>query len=1001
MLDKEIQFFCKIVQDGDGAYEEKDYLCGTMMRKTFLPLLLLLASVWAGHASDGAFRHYTSRDGLSSNTVQALIQDRTGLVWMGTASGLDSFDGREFIHHAFPAGEDDYVRQLFQDASGLLWIGTENAVFRYDMTSPPERVAEIPDALVTGFAQDRDGAVWIAVWGKGVYRYADGTFTQFLDGQQVEGLLVDRDGRLWVANQSARQGLSLYNAASRTFSEPNLVFQGCQPTRICALDVDEEGDLWLGTWDRGIYRLEIDTRTVFLAVPPGEGLDHVHTLTHDFPLHLLVGSDDGLLSVNPLTGERTHYRSDRSDPASLSSKFVYPIVRDHEGGLWIGTYYGGVNYLPPTAGQFSSLSLAELARGGEDFVVSCLCEDPDGTIWVGSDNGGLFRYDPLRKTATRLPEPFSSLNVHALLRQGEYLWIGTYSQSLFRLHVRNGTVRQFGAGDGLGDPSTYALFVDSRGNFWVGTQSSACRFDPSTDRFVKEWNTDAWIGNVAEDDGGSLWFATAQNGLLQRSPDGTWTEWPARPGGLPANQVHCLQPAQHGIYAGTKKGLVLIQDGEITPVVPDLDVRYVFRDRNTLWLACPSTVVHYYPEGGRQEQFGANDGIRGGEFSPAAGLVAQDGTLYLGTTEGFVSFHPGRVRENDVPPPILFTRFLASSQEGAENVFLTQGMQDIVLSWRERDLRISFAALSYSAPEKIRYAYRLEGLDEDWKGLGNQNFVALNRLPAGKYRLQVTATSNSGLWNDEGADVSFTIRPHPLLSHVALVLYALLVAAAFYLGGRWWLKRKERKAQARYEEQLGAAVSLVKEEERDDRIRFLSALSDQLDAPLSGIGLQLERLKQHPKGDSKGDLSVIEKNHRMLRTIVTNLRQQRDALSGGKETEEKEETPDRQEDFLLRLDRLITENIANPDLSVEFLAREMAISRSGLFAKTKELSGETPNKLINQARLNLAAKLLTEGRHSIGEICYMTGFSSPSYFSKSFFAQFGVTPHDWTQLNDE
>ena len=972
-----------------------------MIKKMILQVLLLLAFSGAGQAAESAFRHYTTRDGLSSNTVQALIQDRAGLVWMGTASGLDSFDGREFIHHAFPAGEDDYVRQLFQATDGTLWIGTESAVFRYNMDNLPERVPEIPEALVTGFAEDRDGALWIATWGKGVYRYADGVYTQFLDGHQVEGLLVDLAGRLWVADPSAEPGLVLYNAASRTFSAPNLVFQGCRPTRICALDVDEEGDLWLGTWDLGIYRLETDTRTVFPAIPPGEGLEHVHSLTHESPLHLLVGSDDGLLSVNPLTGERTHYRNDRSDPASLSSKFVYPIVRDHEGGLWIGTYYGGVNYLPPTAGQFTSLSLSDLVRGNEDFVVSCLCEDPDGTVWIGSDNGGLFRYDAVRNTAVRLPGLLSTLNIHALLRQGEYLWIGTYSQSLFRLHVRTGAVRQFGADDGLGDPSTYALFVDRGGTLWAGTQSSACRLDPSTGRFVKEWDTEAWIDGIAEDEAGSLWFSTAQNGLLQRTPDGAWKEWPARPGGLPANQVHCLLPTPQGLYAGTKKGLVRLHDGEISPVVTDLDVRFIFRDGNTLWLACPSTIVHYYPNGGRQEQFGANDGIRVGEFSPSAGLVAQDGTYYLGTTEGFVSFYPGRVRENDIPPPVLFTRFLASGQEGAENIFLKQGTEDIILSWWHRDLRISFAALSYSAPEKIRYAYRLEGLDDNWKGLGNQNFVALNRLPARKYRLQVAATNNSALWNDEGAELSFTIRPHPLLSNVAVILYVLFLAALFYLAGRWWLKREERKAQARYEEQLGAAVSQVKEEERDDRIRFLSALSDQLDAPLSGIGLQLDRLKEHPMWEAKGDLSILEKNHRMLRTIVTNLRQQRDALSGGKRQDEAEAAPDPQEDFLLRLDRLITENIANPDLSVEFLAREMAISRSGLFAKTKELSGETPNKLINQARLNLAAKLLSEGRHSIGEICYMTGFSSPSYFSKSFYAQFGVTPHDWTQLSDE
>ena len=111
--------------------------------------------------------------------------------------------------------------------------------------------------------------------------------------------------------------------------------------------------------------------------------------------------------------------------------------------------------------------------------------------------------------------------------------------------------------------------------------------------------------------------------------------------------------------------------------------------------------------------------------------------------------------------------------------------------------------------------------------------------------------------------------------------------------------------------------------------------------------------------------------------------------------------PDKDEDFLMRLDRIINDNIANPELSVAFLAQEMAISRSGLFAKAKELSGETPNKLINQARLNTAAKLLTEGKHTIGEICYMSGFSSPSYFSKSFVSQFGVTPHEWARMHKE
>ena len=951
-------------------------------------------------ASDYAFRHYTTQDGLASNTVQALIQDHRGLIWMGTANGLDSFDGRAFIHHAFPVGENDYVQRLFEDSAGTLWIGTENAVFRY-AGEALERIAGIPEVLVTGFAEDRDGAVWIATWGEGVFRCGEDGLSRFLAGHQVDAVRLARDGRLWAADLTAGQGLSVYNAATRSFSSPDLDFQGCVPARVCAIEEDEDGDLWLGTWDDGLYRLEPDTRTVHPAVPRGEGLYHIHTLVRGAALDFLVGSDDGLLDINPLTGERFLYRNDRNDPSSLSSKFVYPIVRDHEGGLWIGTYYGGVNYVPPTAGQFSFLSLSDLVNGQEGFVVSCFCEDPDGTLWLGSDNGGLFRYDPVRKTAVRWQTPapgarrLSLLNIHALLRQGDDLWIGTYSQGLVRIDLRTGAVKEYGAEDGLGDYSAYALHADEDGTLWTGTEHNLCRYDPVTDRFVVERNVGDWVSVIRIDANGNLWIATSKNGVFQRCGDGTWQAWTE---GLPSLQVNSLFPTPDGIYAGTKKGLVLLRDGQVTTLLPDEDIRQIVSDGRTLWIGSNAALFHYYPDGGRTEQFGANDGIRSGEFSPNGGLAARDGSVWMGTTDGFVTFYPGGVQENVIPPPVLITRFVAGGPGVSETVFPPRTAGDIDLSWRPRDVRVSFAALSYGAPEKIRYAYRMEGMDDHWHDLGNQNYVALNRLPAGHYRLQVAACNNSDVWNEDGAEVSFVIRPHPLLSGFALSLYVLLVGTLFFLLVRWILRREEKKSQARYEQRLDAAVSIVKEEERDDRIQFLTSLSDQLDAPLSGIGVQLDRLKERakPAQPVKAELAVIEKNHRMLRGIATNLRQMRDSLAGddGKE----DAAPSAQDSFLLRLDRLISENLANPDLSVEFLAKEMAISRSGLFAKTKELCGETPNKLINHARLNAAAKLLSEGQHSVGEICYMAGFSSPSYFSKIFASQFGISPHEWVEM---
>jgi AraC-like DNA-binding protein len=455
-----------------------------------------------------------------------------------------------------------------------------------------------------------------------------------------------------------------------------------------------------------------------------------------------------------------------------------------------------------------------------------------------------------------------------------------------------------------------------------------------------------------------------------------------------------------------QKGIALFSEEGVQTVLDNEDVRKIAFDGSQLWFSTNGDIVRHSLADGKQERFGSNDGISASVFSENAGLTTRDGTVWFGAADGIVSFYPGSVQANEIAPSVLFTRFHASGPGQFQDVFRVHGHERIVLPWKLRDVKVTFAALSYCAPENNRYAYRLEGLENHWKDLGNENALTLNQLPAGRYRLQVVASNNSGVWNMEGDSLSFTIRPHPLLSALALALYILLAGVLFYLLGRWLLIRAEKKSQAKYERALDAAVSLVKEEERDDRVHLISSLADQLEAPIAGIGVQLDKLKETSKSPQavKGGISVIEKNHRMLRNIALSLQQMRAALAlrEGQDGEASPESaPDKDEDFLMRLDRIINDNIANPELSVAFLAQEMAISRSGLFAKAKELSGETPNKLINQARLNTAAKLLTEGTHTIGEICYMSGFSSPSYFSKSFVSQFGVTPHEWARMHKE
>ena len=974
-----------------------DYICGYMRKLTALLGMAAIATTLHAAPATYSFRHYTSRNGLSSNTVRAIIQDCRDLVWIGTSDGLDSFDGRDFIHHRIPGEQSASVQSLFEDSSTILWVGTEDAVYRY-VQDTLKRVEGISGTVVSAFAESRDGSIWIGTLGQGVFRYRDGGVSQYLDGSTIEDIEIGLDNRVWVADMSVGNGLRIYNAASDSFTDPGLNYiGGCTPTRVCAMDEDANGNIWLGTWDRGIYRLDSSTLSITVGIPPGPGLNHIHSLTHNRAFTFFVGSDDGLLCVDPLSGERTLCQNDRTDPVSLSNKYVYPVLLDHEGGLWVGTYYGGVNYAAPNVGRFTHVSLSREVNAPEDYIVSCFAEDPDGSIWVGSDNGVLFRYTPSSGKLSRRDLP-KAYNIHALLRDGDFLWIGTYSDNLLRLNLNTGAIKTFGFEEGLESSSVYALYKSPDATLWAGTTSGICRLDPSTNRFIREIATE-WINEIKPGPDGSILVAQERGNMLKRTKDGTWADT-----GIAAG---CITVLPSCVYAGSRNGLMAVEGSGSRYVLKDLNILGIAYDGSQLWLTTQGQLIRYSLQNSEVETYGENDGINASLFSQNALFAASDGRIYAGTSDGFVSFHPATIHPGTIPQRVLLTRASASGKGVFANLlYMAHSGEKIRLRWNYKELYASFAAPVYSAPEKVVYSYKLEGLDPEWKTLGNQNSITLSQLPAGRrYTLRVRAGNYNGTWSPEEDSLEFSITQHPLQTNLAMAIYILLVLGIAVFVVRKIIGRIKRSSKMLYEQRLDEAVSLVKEEEKDERAQFIGSITDQLEAPMAGIGIQLEKLKGQQKefpASARADLAALENSHRMLRSVTVYLRQMQNTLANPpKDSEEASAPLTAEENFLARLDKIIVDNIANPELSVAFLAKEMAISRSSLFAKVSELTGETPNKLINLTRLNMAANLLTEGKHSVSEICYMVGFSSPSYFSKIFLTQFGVSPHEWSKRNRE
>lgn len=963
-----------------------DYIC-TNMKKLITLICATAACVSLAAAPDTyTFRHYTSHSGLSSNTVSAIIQDRQDLIWIGTSDGLDSFDGRDFINHKIPSGMSPSVQSLFEDSSLTLWVGTEDAAYRYVQDSLV-RVEGISGAVVSAFAQSPDGSIWVGTLGNGVYRIRENSISQYLEGNSIEAIHVGHDNRIWVANMSVSYGLCLYNATTDSFQDPGLTYINCAPTRVCAMDEDNEGDLWLGTWSSGVYRLDTSAMTVTEGIPPGNDLNHIHSITHIGSRVFFVGSDDGLLSVDALTGNRQLYKNDRTNPGSISNQYVYPLLIDREGGLWAGTYYGGVNYASPNVSRFLSISLSEVVNAPEDFIVSCFAEDPDGSIWIGSDNGGLFHYTPSTREISRYPMP-KVFNIHALLRDGNHLWAGTYSDNLLRVNLHSGHIKSYGVGEGLSSSSVYSLKKDPSGTIWAGTVNGICRYLPQEDRFFQEKAAE-WVNDMEISPDGTIWVSQDRGGVLVRSPEGTWDET-----GIRAN---CLAAVPSGILAGTRDGLLLTGGNENGRALEGMNIQGMVYDGTQLWITTQGQLLRYSRHSGEAEAYGQNDGVNADLFSQNALICSEDGRIYAGTADGFISFHPGSIKPGAIPSRVILTR-VHTSGEGvfADLLKMSLTNKKIRLKWNHKDLYATFAAPVYSAPEKVRYSYMLEGLDHEWKYIGNHNSINVSQLPAGRhYRLRVRAGNNSGTWSPEEASIDFHIRQHPLQTDFAIALYIFLAVSLAGFVIKKVITRIEKRSKLQYEMKLDQAVSHVKEEERDERAQFIGSITDQLDAPVAGLGIQIEKLKEKElPSPARGDIAAIENSHRMLRSVTAYLRQIQNTLSDKKE-EDVAKTPE--ENFLARLNKIITDNISNPDLSVAFLAKEMAISRSSLFTKVGELSGETPNRLINMTRLNTAANLLAEGRHSVSEICYMVGFSSPSYFSKIFVNQFGMTPNEWAK----
>jgi len=784
-----------------------------------------------------ALRLYQTEDGLPGNNITSIVQTRDGYLWLGTRNGLVRFDGVRFT--VFDSSNTleiraPHVSSLFEDAAGVLWIGylTGELVSYRQGEFRRERIrANWAGGKIFGFGNDRAGNLWVINQEGELVRLKDDLLIPAPSARLTYLLSLTReaDGRLWLhrENEVLRLETGSLQAEALDIVETNHYIQGIAASR--------DGGLWVlnmthiqkwkdGKWSEDWGVAPWGEKPIPCLMEIGEG--RLAAGTADDGLYLI--SREGFLHLCRTNG--------------LPDDWVTALCQDREKNLWVTLGNGGLVVLRP-----ANVVTHKPPDQWQGRAVQAVTHGPDGDLWVGTEGAGLYRLQNGNWTNFDLSVGLTHRYIWsvALDRQGR-TWAGSWGSGVF---VRNG--ERFETPAELKELAypVAALLPESDGGMLIGAAPGLLRYEAGRVTWLaRKPHIPADVCCMARAADGAVWFGMAGGGL------GCWkdgTLWQYRQAdGLANDFVQCLRFEADGtLWIGTfGGGLNRFKDGRFVAITRDhglpSDVICDVQDdgRGYYWISTHGGIARVSvaelqacADGRLQElqclTYGLSDGLPSlqcsGGFQPASCRTA-DGRLWFPTSKGLVSLDPGNVTTNPLAPPVFVERLLVDEHLVAEGPNLPALTQ--ITPGRHR-YEFQFTGLSYSAPEKVRFQYRLAGLEHDWANITSPRRAYYSYIPPGDYRFEVRACNNDGVWSEASAPLALTVLPWFWQTWWFKIGGGVLTAVAG--GGIVWLdaRRRMRRKLERLERQQAI--------ERE-RARIAKDIHDDLGAGLTRISLLSE-----------------------------------------------------------------------------------------------------------------------------------------------------------------
>ena len=937
------------------------------MRKFFLFLLFSIFSIHFSNAQEYYFKHFQVEEGLSNNTVLTSLQDNDGFMWFGTKDGLNRFDGYRFKTYRSNGDPihslgSNYIQSLHEN-NGTIWVGTDKGLYHYDKKL--DRFSILNEAIndrINDINHDLKGNIWF-ISGNILYKYAPNKkeTTTFNPNKYFVSTSITRDykGEIWASSLN-----KIYHYSEENHSFENITLNppaNKANFRITVIYAVDPENVVIGTQDDGILiynRKDKTTNELKFGIKEPVFVRQFKKRGND---ELWIASESGVYVYNLKTKTAVNLKKNYNDPYAISDNAAYSILIDKENGVWIGTYFGGVNYHQKQYTQFKKYFPQEGQNSISGSAVREIHKDDQGDLWIGTEDAGVNRFNP--KTQKFTSYPVSYYNIHALMPRKDNIWVGTFEHGLDVLDRNSGKIlKHYSANDGSGLHSNFIFsFYEMKNNdLIVVTTSGLYRYNEQADNFeiLKFFPETFHYTNFKEDSDGNLWAGSYRDGLLFYNPKTkkkeVFTYDYKNPNGISNNTMNAIfEDSSKNLWIATENGLNLVDRKKHTftkfttknGMPSNVFYSILEDDAKNLWLTTSKGLVKFGPDHKTIKIFTTANGLLSDQFNYNSAFKDANGDMYFGNLNGMISFNPKHFTKNKYTPFIYITNLQINNKDievNSPDSPISQSisfLDELELNNSQSSFNLEFASLNYTAPELTEYWFQLENVNNDWVYLGRNNKVFFTELAPGDYVFKVKSLNSFGVWSKE-VKLKITILPPFYASTLAYILYFVLICAGFY----YIIRYSQNLTQIKNNRKIKHLNDEKEKEIYQAKIDFFTNVAHEIRTPLTLIKGPLEKLLgiEYESKEVPQHLSIMKKNTSRLLKLVNELLDFRKSEIGGlKLTFVETNISSMVRNFHLRFSQLIEER------GLQF---ELELGEKDIFAFVdKEAFKKILSNLINNA----------------------------------------------------